>query len=283
MSHLENLPSSIQTSRRHLMKVGAIAASAIVASLAATRVATAGDNSVGETAGGGRFFAGNGGNTNGGNTNNNNNNGRTSCFLKGTTIQTAEGDRKIEDLVVGDLLPTVFGGTRPIQWIGRYPFRRSNPAKAWVREVLPVRVARSAIAPNIPNADLYVTQSHALLIDGVLVPAGHLINGTTITLYDADALDELEFFHIKLEAHDVIYAEGAPCETLVDVDEKAVNFAEYLRRNQEARCAPWAGFGPRIEMKSHFRSALAQWIDRRREFDIIRDSLQSRGIGLLRC
>jgi len=237
--------------------------------LATTKLAAAGGNN-------------NGGNNNGGNNGgSNNNNGQTSCFLKSTTIQTAEGDRKIEDLVVGDLLPTVFGGTRPIQWIARYPFRRSNPAKAWVREVLPVRVARSAIAPNIPNADLYVTQSHALLIDGVLVPAGHLINGTTITLYDADALDELEFFHIKLEAHDVIYAEGAPCETLVDVDENAVNFAEYLRRNQEARCAPWVGFGPRIEIASHLRSAIAPWLDRRQKLDIIRDRIEERGIAVL--
>src|ERR1043165_6028173 len=156
MPHLENLPTSIQTSRRHLMKVGAIAASAIVASLATTKLAAAGGNN-------------NGGNNNGGNNGgSNNNNGQTSCFLKGTTIRTADGERKIEDLVVGDLLPTVFGGTRPIQWIGRYPFRRGNPAKPWVRDVLPVRVVRSAVAPDIPKADLYVTQAHALLIDGVL-------------------------------------------------------------------------------------------------------------------
>jgi Hint domain len=276
MSYLDNLPSSIQTSRRHLMKVGAIAASAIVASLTTTRIAAAGPNNNGGNNNGGNN---NGGNNNGGN--NNNNNGQTSCFLRGTTIRTTERDRKIEDLVVGDLLPTVFGGMRRIQWIGRYPFRRSNPAKAWVRDVLPVRVVRSALGPDIPNADLYVTQAHALLIDGVLVPAGHLINGTTITLYDADGLDELEFFHIKLEAHDVIYAEGAPCETLVEVDENAVNFAEYLRRNQEARCAPWTGFGPRIHMESHFRSALAPWIDRRQKLDIIRDSLEERGLALL--
>jgi len=276
MSYLDNLPSSIQTSRRHLMKVGAIAASAIVASLTTTRIAAAGPNNNGGNNNGGNN---NGGNNNGGN--NNNNNGQTSCFLRGTTIRTTERDRKIEDLVVCDLLPTVFGGMRRIQWIGRYPFRRSNPAKAWVRDVLPVRVVRSALGPDIPNADLYVTQAHALLIDGVLVPAGHLINGTTITLYDADGLDELEFFHIKLEAHDVIYAEGAPCETLVEVDENAVNFAEYLRRNQEARCAPWTGFGPRIHMESHFRSALAPWIDRRQKLDIIRDSLEERGLALL--
>ena len=81
----------------------------------------------------------------------------------------------------------------------------------------------------MPHSDLYVTKGHAVLIDNFLVPVGSLINGTTIALYDANELDELEFFHVKLESHDVIYAEGAPCETLLTVDENAVNFAEYLR------------------------------------------------------
>ena len=83
---------------------------------------------------------------------------------------------------------------------------------------------------------------HSLLIDGVLAPAESLINGTTITRYEAREHDELEFFHIKLESHDVVYAEGAPAETLLTVEESAVNFADYLRRygtpTEEARCAP---------------------------------------------
>jgi hypothetical protein len=63
-----------------------------------------------------------------------------------------------------------------------------------------------------------VTAAHSLLIDGVLVPAEAPVNGTTITRYEPES-DELEFFHIKLESHDVIYAEGAPTETLLCVDE----------------------------------------------------------------
>jgi hypothetical protein len=35
---------------------------------------------------------------------------------------------------------------------------------------------------------------------------------TTIKLYEARELAELEFFNIKLESHDVISAEGAPVE-----------------------------------------------------------------------
>jgi hypothetical protein len=131
---------------------------------------------------------------------------------------------------VGDLLPTVFGGLCPIQWIGHYPFKKSDRAKPWVKDVLPLRVAQSALGPDVPRADLYVTKAHALLIDGVMVTAGSLINGTTIRLCDSRELDELEFFHVKLERHNAIFAEGAPCETLMNVDENAVNFAEYHRR-----------------------------------------------------
>jgi hypothetical protein len=51
---------------------------------------------------------------------------------------------------------------------------------------------------------------------------------------------------------------------------------------EDARCAPWVGFGRRVEIKSHFRSAISPWIDRRQKLDIIRDKLEERGSSLLR-
>ena len=156
------------------------------------------------------------------------------------------------------------------------------------KNVLPVRVARSALGLNLPCADLYVTREHALLIDGVLVTAGSLINGTTITVYDPPQFEQLEFFHIKLERHNAIYAEGAPCETLRYVEESAANFAEYLRSYehptiQEAPCAPlFSCTGGRREIRSRLRSAISPWIDRRQKIDIVRDELEERGIAVLR-
>ena len=140
----------------------------------------------------------------------------SNCFLKGTKILTAEGERKIEDLAIGDLLPTMFGGMRPIQWIGRYSIKKSDPSKPWAKDAQPIRIARSALAPNVPHADLYVTGDHCMLIDGVLVPA-ELLSTARPSRAMSPEYDELEYFHVKLESHDVIYAEGAPAETLLNV------------------------------------------------------------------
>jgi hypothetical protein len=258
---------SMERSRRNLMKVGVILTSAIAATLATTKSYGQSGNNQG---GGG------------------NNQGGHPCFLRGTMIRTADGDRKVEDQAVGDLLPTMFGGMRPIQWIGRYPFKKSDASKPWVKGVLPVRIVRSALGPDIPDADLYVTQWHALFIDGVLIQAGSLINDTTIILYEAREYDELEFFHVRLESHDVIYAEGAPTETLLNVDETAVNFADYLRRygtpkTEEAPCVPIVSYsGTRGVLKSRVRSAISPWFDCRKQIDVIRDRLEERGIILSR-
>ena len=255
MVDTENLSMKAQRTRRNIVKMGAIAASAVPVVLARATHAAAYSllpPSIGPLPLPIKP--------------------KPNCFLRGTKIQTVLGDRKVEDLAIGDLLPTMFGGMRPIQWIGRYPFKKSDPSKPWVKEALPVRIARSALAPNVPHADLYVTKAHALFIDGVLVTAGNLINDTTITLYEAREYDELEFFHIKLESHDVIYAEGAPFETLANVDENAVNFAEYFRRygtpkKEEAPCVPIVSYwGPRgTVLKSRLRSAISPWFDRRRQ------------------
>ncbi|MFI4996706.1 MAG: Hint domain-containing protein [Hyphomicrobiales bacterium] len=229
----------------------------------------------------------------GGNGNGNEGNGKGNggpeggnCFLKGTWIRTVLGERPVEALVAGDLLPTHFGGMRPIQWIGRYLFKRNDPSKPWVKDVRPVRVARSALAPETPHADLYLSQGHALYVDGALVPVASLINGTTIALHEAEECDELEYFHIKLETHDVILAHGAPCETLLTVDEKADNFAEYFRefgtpQGEDRPCAPVLQFdGASSELKSRLRSAISPWFDRRQPIDVIRDRLEERALAL---
>lgn len=206
------------------------------------------------------------------------------CFLKGTRILTATGERRIEDLGPGDLVPTTFGGTRAVQSVGRFRRVRGDARRPWAKHARPVRIARSALAHEVPHRDLYVTQGHAVLLDNVLIPAGSLINGTTISLYAADEHDELEFFHVKLETHDVIYAEGAPCETLLDVDGSISNFRETIRERDTTvgralHCAPILCNGRLSELKVRLRSLMSPWLGPQ-QFDDIRANLELRAVSL---
>jgi Hint domain len=206
--------------------------------------------------------------------------GGHACFLPGTLLQTPHGERKVEDLRVGDLVTTLSGEAKPITWIGRRVYKRSA-SRRHPESVFPVRVARSALGPNVPHRDLFVSQEHALWVDGVFLKAIDLVNGSSIMLH-LPAEIEIEYLHIKLSRHDVIFAEGAPSETLfvnaANV-ESFDNFVEYLRLFGEdtadgPRCAPIAFGNGRKRLMSRLRSAVSPWIDRRNEFDKARDRIE---------
>jgi Hint domain len=198
------------------------------------------------------------------------------CFFRETRLLTPDGERKIEDLRIGDLLTTLSGEAKPIKWIGRRVYRRSTGSKH-AESVLPVRVARGALGSDAPHRDLFISQQHALWIDGLFLD---LVNGSSITVHSEPS--EIEYLHVKLARHDVIFAEGAPSETLLVHSgnvERFDNFAEYLRlygedATEEARCAPVAFGSTREKLMSRLRSAVSPWIDCRNEFDKARDRIE---------
>ncbi len=140
-------------------------------------------------------------------------------------ILTDRGEVAVEDLAVGEEVVTFSGALRPIKWIGRRAY--DGRFIAGNRAVLPIVVKAGALGDGVPARDLMVSPEHALDIDGVLVPAVHLVNGATIT--QAENVERVEYFHIELDAHDVVFAEGAPAETYVDCDNRLMfaNGAEY--------------------------------------------------------
>jgi hypothetical protein len=207
--------------------------------------------------------------------------GGPACFVRGTCLLTPTGERRVEDLQIGDLVTTLSGGAKPIQWIGRRVYRRST-GSSYPESVLPVRVAAGALGPDAPHRDLLISQEHALCVDGVLIKAADLINGSSITLRPDTELSEIEYLHVKLTRHDVIFAEGAPSETLIvhaGNDERFDNFAEYLRlygehAAEEAPYTPIAFKDGRERLLSRLRSAASPWFDRRNEFDKARDRIE---------
>ena len=75
-------------------------------------------------------------------------------------------------------------------------------------------VRKGALADNVPNRDLHVTKAHSLYIDDVLIPVEFLVNHRTI-LWD-DRAQEVEIYHVELDSHDVLVANGAPAESFRD-------------------------------------------------------------------
>ncbi|KJC40983.1 hypothetical protein UB31_26765 [Bradyrhizobium sp. LTSP849] len=134
------------------------------------------------------------------------------CFGRGTLIRTADGETPVEDLPIGALVITT-NGALPVKWVGRKTIRR-NASASWHPSVMPVRVSRSAIDDQTPQRDLYLSQEHSLLIDSVLIPAKHLVNGSSIT-FDDDAMmsETIEYFCVDLDTHEVIFAEGTAAES----------------------------------------------------------------------
>jgi hypothetical protein len=79
--------------------------------------------------------------------------------------------------------------------------------------VWPIRVCSGAFGDGLPRSDLWLSPDHAVFIDGVLIPVRYLINGRTIAQESRDAVT---YWHVELDRHDVIIAEGLPCESYLD-------------------------------------------------------------------
>jgi len=149
------------------------------------------------------------------------------CFLAGTLLATPNGQTAVEDLAIGDLVLTSDDRAVRVRWIGR---QTHMPAFGLAESTRPVVFEAGALGPSVPARDLRVTADHALLLDGLLVQAGALVNGTTIRRLTAAELGaRFTVYHVELENHDLVFAEGVAAETFVDnvSRRKFANYAEY--------------------------------------------------------
>lgn len=133
------------------------------------------------------------------------------CFCAGTHIATPAGPVPVEKLRIGDLVRTFSGRSRPIGWIG---VGRVMATRGRRNAATPIIVRKGALADNVPYRDLHVTKGHSICLDGVLIPAEYLVNHRTI-VWD-DRAQEVSLYHIELETHDVLLADGAPAESYRD-------------------------------------------------------------------
>ena len=183
------------------------------------------------------------------------------CFAAGTRILTVAGEVAVERLRVGDRVITRSGEDEAIIWIGTRDLDIARHARP--DEVRPVIVEADALAEGVPSRRLVLSPDHALYLDGVLVPAKDLVNGSSIRP-DRQAA-AIRYYHVELRAHAVLFAEGAAAESFLDTGHRGVfdNAAEPLllhpdlmqiRREAEG-CAPLCTGG---EILATIRRRLAE-------------------------
>ena len=66
----------------------------------------------------------------------------------------------------------------------------------------------------MPHSDLLVSPDHAVFVDGKLICARQLINGSTIC--QEKSWTAVEYYHVELDAHAILLAEGLPAESYLN-------------------------------------------------------------------
>lgn len=139
--------------------------------------------------------------------------GSMNCFLGGTRIATPTGSIAVEDIEPGTKLLTSDGQTTQTVWLGKSAIKTRFESP---QRVNPVHIRASALGDNLPENDLYLSPDHAICLDGYLINAGALVNGSTITQLRTMPLEGFTYYHVETDAHELIMAEGVAAETYID-------------------------------------------------------------------
>ncbi|WP_108861869.1 Hint domain-containing protein [Ruegeria sp. Alg231-54] len=143
------------------------------------------------------------------------------CFTKGTLIETPDGMRPIEALAVGDEVVTMDRGPQRIRWIGARALTGQELSEK--PKLRPIRIAAGTLGSGLPQRDLLVSPQHRMLVRSaiairmfntseILVAAHALVGVPGITV--EENAESVEYFHMLFEQHEIVFAEGAPSESL---------------------------------------------------------------------
>jgi len=173
------------------------------------------------------------------------------CYARGTLIRTATGDALIEDLRIGDCVLTASGEARPIRWLGSRRVdcaRHPNPTLVW-----PIRIQAGAFGQDRPVRNLWVSPFHSILVEGVLIQAHTLVNGASIVQVPRE---QVEYWHLELDSHDILLAEGLPGESYLDVGNRTafINggafieaYPDFMPKHWTETCVPVVSGGAALQ------------------------------------
>lgn len=141
------------------------------------------------------------------------------CFTPGTLIATPQGERRVEDLQVGDRVITRDNGIQAIRWIGQRTLSGAELARS--PKFQPILIRAGALGQGLPERDMLVSPNHRVLMcnertslyfddSEVLVAAKHL---TGMEGIDQVEVDEVTYVHFMFDRHEVVLSDGAWTES----------------------------------------------------------------------
>ncbi len=208
------------------------------------------------------------------------------CYRRGTRILTERGEVSLENLAVGDCVEIASGATMPIRWIGH---RRIHIGRHPQPELArPVRIEAGALRADLPARDLCVSPEHALWLEDALIPARDLVNGATIR---QEAWSVVEYFHVELDSHEILLAEGVPAESYLNCDNRSSfdnspDGVVTLHPDWRARTTsrPFGSAALAVRLQAFFPNAPVDWDAQRRSLLSRRlDACARRPHGSISC
>jgi hypothetical protein len=140
------------------------------------------------------------------------------CFAAGTRLLTEKGDVPVEDITAGDFVITAENELAKVIWVGRRDLDfTKHPMPHLVR---PIRIAAGALAMGIPERELVVSPDHGLYFDGSLIQAKDIVDGVVIR--QDFQIAAIRYYHVELESHAILLAEGAGAESYLDTGHRGV-------------------------------------------------------------
>ena len=143
------------------------------------------------------------------------------CFGRGTLLTKDDGVIAVEDICVGDEIMTRDHGLQSVRWVGCKKIDQFILAAN--KNLRPIRISAGALGNNTPSQDLIVSPQHRVLVrskiaqkifgtNEILVAVKQLLQIDGIEI--ARDLDEIEYYHILFDQHEVVFSNGAETESL---------------------------------------------------------------------
>jgi len=182
-------------------------------------------------------------------------NTNVTCFVRGTMIRTSEGQVSVEDLKPGDRVQTLDNGCQSLRLILKTHVSgnelQSNP------KLRPVRITAGSLGCGLPKQDLWISRQHRMLVSSTICKRmfdreNVLIAGIKLTelngVFVDPSMEDVEYYHLVFETHQVIYANGAASESFYPGPEA-------LKALSPAACEELITLFPQLENPDALRTA----------------------------